>query len=89
MTDAGFERVYIELDWYDGLRGGLAEVRWPAEAFFDFNWYSGRVDLLLECIAPEKLIPAPEFDRGQPKRQPVCGHRQAGMHQKSTDNGVL
>ncbi len=27
MNDDGFERVYVELEWYDGPRAGIADIR--------------------------------------------------------------
>ncbi|MFB7127243.1 hypothetical protein [Kitasatospora sp. NPDC056273] len=33
LLDAGYERVYVELDWYDGPRGGVADVDGAAHYF--------------------------------------------------------
>lgn len=53
----GFERVHVELDWYDGPRGGLADVGgvvhyFQAVSHLDdsgggtfFVWPAGRVRL--------------------------------------------
>lgn len=38
--DVGFERVYVELEWYDGPRGGIADIHGVPHRFksnFDDN----------------------------------------------------
>lgn len=40
QKQAGFERVHVELDWYDGPRGGLADVEGVAHYFQAVHSYS-------------------------------------------------
>ncbi|UWE10386.1 hypothetical protein [Actinacidiphila bryophytorum] len=40
----GFERIYIELEWYDGPRAGLADVGGTLHYFDGYGQYSGDGD---------------------------------------------
>ncbi|MEU4712901.1 hypothetical protein AB0F73_04450 [Micromonospora purpureochromogenes] len=61
--DGGFEPVYVELDWYDGPRGGLADIGGVPHYFRALNdyarpgdpddehfvWPAGQTALAWEC----------------------------------------
>ncbi len=36
----GFERVYVELDWYDGPRAGVADIDGVPHYFYSDDWTS-------------------------------------------------
>lgn len=40
LRRAGFEHVHVELDWYDGPRGGIANVQGAAHYFKAVNAYN-------------------------------------------------
>ena len=64
---------------------GLLQIIKPPDALLLLNGNARRIDLFLQRSGPLELLPGPEFDRRQPKRQPRGCHRKARMHQDPAD----
>lgn len=59
------------------------QVLEPSDTFLLFDRHPRWVDVQLELVRALELLPRPEFDCSQSERQPVGGHRKAGMHENA------
>src|ERR1700680_1090252 len=71
--------------WIIQKRCGLLQILKPPDAFLLLDGNSRRIDLFLQRCSPFELLPGPEFDGRQPKRQSLGRYRKARMHQDAAD----